>query len=72
MTAFFGVATAAYLENGVRRGFLRSNLDTEITALAINGIIFEGVRQLAEADDDALLERWISAILKLMFEGVGA
>ncbi|MFT3707566.1 MAG: TetR/AcrR family transcriptional regulator [Archangium sp.] len=73
-TAFFGIATAAYLDNGVRRGFLRAGLDSEITALAINGIIFEGVRHLAEVEGDrtALLERWISAILRLMFEGVAA
>jgi AcrR family transcriptional regulator len=75
-TAFFGVATGAYLENGKTRGFLRADLDTEVTALAINGIIFEGVRQLAEAEpaggNDALLDRWIDAILKLMFEGVAA
>ena len=72
-TRFFGVATEAYLENGVKRGFLRPDLDREVTALMINAIIFEGVRQLSDPNtDEALLERWIRAITRLMFEGVAA
>lgn len=67
---FFGLATQAYLDNGVARGFLRRNLDTELTALALNSIIFEGVRHLSEAEDPKHLERWISAISALMFDGI--
>ena len=68
---FFGIATQAYLDNGVARGFLRAGLDTEITALAINSMIFEGVRHLAgSGESKPLLERWISAALSLMFEGI--
>lgn len=73
MNAFFGVATAAYLENGVAKGFLRQGLDTEITALAINALIFEGVRHLsAPKADPATLERWLKAISALLFDGLGA
>jgi len=73
MNSFFGVATAAYLENGVAKGFLRKGLDTEITALAINALIFEGVRHLsAPKTDQATLERWIQAIGALMFDGIKA
>lgn len=71
-TTFFGVATAAYLQNGVDRGFLKPWLDTEVTALAINAIIFEGVRQLADTQSRALLERWVAAITRLLFEGIAA
>lgn len=67
---FFGLATQAYLDNGVARGFLRKNLDTELTALALNSIIFEGVRHLSEAEDAKQLERWISTISALMFDGI--
>ena len=68
----FGAATQAYLDNGVGRGFLRPDLDTEVTALAINAIIFEGVRQLADSESPALLERWLTATSSLMFEGIRA
>lgn len=68
---FFGVATQAYLDNGVARGFLRAGLDTQITALLINSMIFEGVRHLAGAEDSSeVLERWIAASTALLFEGI--
>ena len=68
---FFGISTQAYLDNGVARGFLKAGLDTEITALLINSMIFEGVRHLANSGESkALLERWIAAALTLMFEGI--
>lgn len=69
--SFFGISTQAYLDNGVARGFLRPGLDTEITALAINSMIFEGVRHVATAGESTLvLERWIAAISALLFEGI--
>jgi AcrR family transcriptional regulator len=68
---FFGLSTQAYLDNGVARGFLRATLDTEITALAINSMIFEGVRHVAAAGEvTEVLERWIAASTGLMFEGI--
>ncbi|MDP1829651.1 MAG: TetR/AcrR family transcriptional regulator [Archangium sp.] len=68
---FFGSSTQAYLDNGVARGFLRPALDTELTALAINSMIFEGVRHVAAAGEATeVLERWIAASTGLMFEGI--
>ncbi len=67
---FFGIATQAYLENGVTRGFLRKDLDVEVTALLVNSMVFEGVRQLAAKEDAAELSRWTKAITALMFDGV--
>ena len=67
---FFGIATQAYLENGVTRGFLRKDLDVEVTALLVNSMVFEGVRQLAAKEDPAELSRWTKAITALMFDGV--
>lgn len=67
---FFGIATQAYLENGVTRGFLRKDLDVEVTALLVNSMVFEGVRQLAAKEDPAELSRWTRAITALMFDGV--
>lgn len=68
---FFGVATQAYLDNGVARGFLKKSLDTEVTALLINSMIFEGVRHVAaEGEAAQVLERWITASTLLLFEGI--
>lgn len=72
MVQLFGLTTQAYLDNGVARGFLRPGLDTEVTALAINAIIFEGVRHLSDTSDTALLDRWLDAIGALLFEGLAA
>ncbi|MEW5740137.1 MAG: TetR/AcrR family transcriptional regulator [Myxococcota bacterium] len=69
---FFGASTQAYLENGVRRGFLRKDLDCEVTALAINAVIFEGVRHIALSENQKVLDRWLRAVTALMFEGVAA
>jgi len=67
---FFGIATQAYVENGVTRGFLRKDLDVEVTALLVNSMVFEGVRQLVTKEDPADLARWTKAITALMFDGV--
>lgn len=70
--AFFGMATQAYLDNGVARGFLRKDLDTEVTGLLVNSMVFEGVRHLSVREDPAEVERWTRAISALMFDGVRA
>jgi AcrR family transcriptional regulator len=65
--------TQRFLENGVRRGFLRADLDAEITAQALVGIIFEGTRRaLREPRPAELRQRWIDAGTALMFEGMAA
>ncbi len=66
-----GKFTELYLQNGKRRGFLRADLDVEVTALAINALIFEAGRRIVRSGDvDAARERWLSAVVKLIFEGV--
>lgn len=66
-----GKFTEMYLVNGKRRGFLRQDLDVEITALSINALIFEAGRRIVRASDrECARERWLSAIVKLIFEGV--
>lgn len=72
MLRFMAASTQAYLDNGVSRGFLRANLDTELTAILINALTYEGVRQYVEHQEAApFLDRWLAAVLSLMFEGVG-
>ena len=55
------------------KGFLRADLDVEVTAQALVGIIFEGTRRaLREPQPAALRRRWIAAGVALMFDGVAA
>jgi AcrR family transcriptional regulator len=67
----FAALAAPFLENGLRKGFLREALDVEITAQALVGIISEGTRRALHAPQPAdVRERWISAGTALMFEGI--
>lgn len=62
-----------FLTNGVRRGFLRADLDVEVTAQALIGIIFEGTRRALRAPQPAdMRRRWIDAGAALMFDGIAA
>ena len=65
--------TERFLANGVRKGFLRPDLDVEITAQALVGVIFEGTRRaLHSPQPTAVRRRWIDAGVALMFDGVAA
>lgn len=65
--------TRAYLDNGVRKGFLRADLDTEIASKAINAVIFEGAKQVLRAKDaNAEAQRWVRHGVRLMLDGVAA
>ena len=62
-----------FLTNGVRRGFLRADLDVKVTAQALIGIIFEGTRRALRAPQPTeMRQRWIDAGTALMFDGVAA
>jgi AcrR family transcriptional regulator len=63
--------TERFLANGIAKGFLRAGLDTEITAQALVGIIFEGTRRAMRAPQPAAVRRrWIDAGVALMFDGI--
>lgn len=68
-----GQVTAVYLRNGKDKGFLRPDLDTETTALAINALMFEAGRRLVRARDSGQArERWLKTIVELIFDGIPA
>jgi AcrR family transcriptional regulator len=70
MDGFAGLA-APFLENGLRKGFLREDLDVDITAQALVGIISEGTRRALHSPQPAeVRERWIAAGTALMFDGI--
>ena len=63
--------TQQYLENGVIRGFLRKDLDVEVTAMAINAMIFEGARQVVRKPyGPPRGDGWIEAVADLVIRGV--
>lgn len=65
--------TRAYLDNGVRKGFLRAGLDTGVASRAVNAVIFEGVKQILRATDaESEARHWIGHGVTLMLEGVAA
>jgi AcrR family transcriptional regulator len=67
-----GSVTETYLINGKSKGFLASDLDTEVTALAINALIFEGGRRVVRAADrEAARGRWLKSLISLIFRGIG-
>ena len=63
--------TAAYLENGRDRGFLRPDVDCQATAEALVGLIIGGsLLALRKPDDRDAQERYKQAAITLMFEGI--
>jgi AcrR family transcriptional regulator len=69
----FATFTERFLINGVDKGFLRQDLDTDVTAQALVGLIFEGTRRaIAEDAPRETWTRWIDAGVALMFDGVAA
>jgi AcrR family transcriptional regulator len=69
----FADYTAAYLRNGVEKGFLRAGLDVATVARVVNGMVFEGAAQVARAADPTpLRDAWIDAVVTLMFDGLAS
>jgi len=65
--------TEAYLANGKQRGFLRANLNTRVTSMALNAVIFESMRRgVGQTGNSDSLDEWINAIESLMFDGIKA
>ncbi|TGN00811.1 TetR/AcrR family transcriptional regulator [Leptospira yasudae] len=63
--------TELYLINGVKKGFLRKNLDTDIASKAINSMMFEGIRQsISRKSNRDYATRWMKAVPDLMLDGM--
>lgn len=66
-----GRLTASYMENGVKLGFFRADLDTEATGHAVIGMIMMSViRFLNTPDDRAGQKKFGEAIQRLLVDGV--
>ncbi len=69
----FGALAASFLENGVRHGFLREDLDTESAGRAVTALtlpaLFAAVRgETGEAER----KRYIEAMVSLVSDGIAA
>jgi AcrR family transcriptional regulator len=68
-----GAYTAAFIENGQTRGFLRRELDPQVVGLAVNGMILAGCARLLHVRDaEDMRTSWIRTVETLMFDGLGA
>ncbi|TGK03015.1 TetR/AcrR family transcriptional regulator [Leptospira langatensis] len=64
--------TELYLKNGVKKGFLRKELDTRTASQAVNAMMFEGIRiSLSSKGDSKFAKRWLEEMPILMLEGMG-
>jgi AcrR family transcriptional regulator len=68
-----GAMTARYLKNGVRRGFLRSDFDVELTARAVNAVVIPGLLAAVRGPvSPTERERYIDAAVGLVLDGTAA
>lgn len=71
MMDVFGQFTELYLINGRDKGFLKPDLDTALTALSVNAVIFEAARRISVSPDKENEKlRWLKAVTQLMFHGI--
>ena len=64
--------TRRYVENGVAKGFLRDDLDVEISARCINSMIFEIVRLLLRDPESQQMTVWARTVSSLFIDGLRA
>lgn len=72
--SLFAAYTETYLKNGVEKGFLRNDMHTRESSLAINAMLFEAAKQLAKAGApiDEAKQIWFETIIGLMLDGIAA
>lgn len=66
----FSLFAALFLENGVKKGFLRPDLDVVFTSQGLIALMFEGARRALGEPDTAVRRRWVQAGMRLMFDGI--
>ncbi len=67
----FGALAATFLEQGVRRGFLRADLDTERVGRAITALALpELFAALRGATGPEQRQRYVEAMVRLVFDGI--
>jgi AcrR family transcriptional regulator len=69
----FGALAGAFLQNGVKRGFLRKDLDTDSVGRAVTSLTLPGLFAAVRGDaGEAERKRYIDAMVSLVCEGIAA
>jgi hypothetical protein len=69
----FGALAAAFLQNGVSRGFLRADLDTESVGRALTSLTLPGLFAAIRGDaGPAERTRYVEGMIGLVCDGIGA
>jgi AcrR family transcriptional regulator len=69
----FGALAGAFLQNGVKRGFLRQDLDTDSVGRAVTSLTLPGLFAAVRGDaGEAERKRYIDAMVSLVCEGIAA
>jgi AcrR family transcriptional regulator len=69
----FGALAGQFLENGVKRGFLRKDLDTDSTGRAITALTLPGLFAAVRGDGgEAERRRYVEAMMTLVCDGIAA
>lgn len=75
-TAFtlFAAYTEMYLRNGIMHGYLRADIPTYETSLAINAMLLEAARRLSGTAEigDADRRAWLETVIGLMLRGLAS
>jgi AcrR family transcriptional regulator len=68
----FAAYTELYLKNGIEHGFLRPDISTRETSLAINAMLFEAARRLSGVPkiDEESKRVWSDTVIGLIVEGL--
>jgi hypothetical protein len=66
----FALYAALFLENGVKKGFLRTDLDVVRTSQGLIALMFEGARRALGEPDPDVRRLWVDAGMRLMFDGI--
>jgi AcrR family transcriptional regulator len=66
---FAGYSTS-YIKDGIKKGFLRPDIQVKESAYAFNALVFEGARRIVQSEDKRKAKRyWTKAIVDLMVKG---
>jgi AcrR family transcriptional regulator len=69
----FGALAGRFLENGVKRGFLRRGLDTDSTGRAVTALTLPGLFAAVRGEaGEAERRRYIEAMVALVCDGIAA
>lgn len=73
MVDLFAGYTRLYLDNGKAKGYLRSDLDTEVASHLINAMIMESIRAVGKRGiKESEQRRWADGVIAMMMSGITA